>query len=166
MQLEFRPIRLPDDEPIARQFRMDRFSNFDPETMFRKTWPNVGDYEAWLAEKQAWDPAATAHVWHNNQIIGQIECGYRNTHEENAGYVNFYYLAPAFRNNGLGAQLVTHTDTLFRNHGLAAAWLSTTEDNAAGLRFYAKNGYKVIGSRAGHPGMLLLRKSLISGLTI
>lgn len=157
--LIFKPINLQADIDKAWEFRQDRIApDFDPTRDLN--WKNPAEYADFLEIKRTWNPFGATHVWQNGQIIGQIECAPRGTPP--IGYVNFYYLIPSMRNQGLGMQLVEFTEQLFRSHNFPAIQLSTTPAHTAARAFYKKAGFTELGPRPDKPQFLLLEKPLSS----
>ncbi len=84
-------------------------------------------------------------------------------HGSFAGYIRTIGLAPEFRGQGLGAQLVAFAEQrIFRDH--RNVFLCVSSFNQAGRRFYARLGYREVGELtdflvAGH-SEFLLRKTI------
>ena len=84
-------------------------------------------------------------------------------HGSFAGYIQTIGLAPEFRGQGHGAQLVAFAEQrIFRDH--QNVFLCVSSFNRAGRRFYARLGYREVGELtdflvAGH-SEFLLRKTI------
>jgi ribosomal protein S18 acetylase RimI-like enzyme len=57
------------------------------------------------------------------------------------GRVNFFYIAPEYRNRGFGGQLIAHATEWCRNQGLDRLSLNTGKDNFQAQKCYEKNGF-------------------------
>ena len=66
-----------------------------------------------------------------------------NWTQERFGYVNNVYVAPHRRGSDLGAELLRQSDEWFRTRGIRRVRLNVTTSNAAALKLYEKNGYRV-----------------------
>jgi ribosomal protein S18 acetylase RimI-like enzyme len=76
------------------------------------------------------------------------------------GYVSLYYLAPAYRDRGLGRSLDEYATTFLRGLGFAAARLSVSPTNNQAVRFYLKNGWRDLGPHELHPYVHVMQKDL------
>jgi ribosomal-protein-alanine N-acetyltransferase len=57
------------------------------------------------------------------------------------GSVNFFFIAPQYRNRGLGGQLIAHAENWCRVQGLKALFLKTGRTNAPAHKCYENNGF-------------------------
>ena len=57
------------------------------------------------------------------------------------GKVNFYYIAPEYRNRGLGGQLIAHSVAWCRSQGLKTLTLNTGKENFQAQKCYEHNGF-------------------------
>lgn len=62
---------------------------------------------------------------------------------ERYGYINNVYIAPSRRGQGLGADLMRHTDDFFRARGVHRVRLTVTASNQAAASLYEHSGYCV-----------------------
>jgi ribosomal-protein-alanine N-acetyltransferase len=71
---------------------------------------------------------------------------------------------PAERRRGLGALLLESGLQQVREGGCASAFLEVSESNGPALRFYERNGWRLVGRRAGYyadgAAALLYRRDL------
>lgn len=71
---------------------------------------------------------------------------YMNVFPMNAKYLQVYdlYIAPAYRSNSIGAELITVVEEKAKRNGIEHIFLSSaTMDAEAVRRFYEKNGFKI-----------------------
>lgn len=94
-------------------------------------------------------PHALMKVLAGEEFAGIIELDTDRAHEYDAGWVSFCYLAPDFRNRGLGVQLVGHAVSVFRRLGRQNLRLHVSEENEAAISFYKKLGFTKIGEDEG-----------------
>jgi ribosomal protein S18 acetylase RimI-like enzyme len=94
----------------------------------------------------------------NNQIQGGVNC-----YTLHGGlYIDLLWVAPAYRHQGLGSQLIARAEQMGRQRGCTFAYLQTMDWEAPDL--YKKLGYIVEHTRQGYQEntcMILLRKNLI-----
>jgi ribosomal protein S18 acetylase RimI-like enzyme len=97
-------------------------------------------YLAVIGQRSADWPGSIVHVWHANEIIGQLELR-REPDDPDTGYVNLFYLVPARRGTGLGQALHDYVLDFFGAAGLRRAALSVSPTNERALRYYNKHGW-------------------------
>ena len=160
-ELRFEPIDLDSAADIAIAFRADSFvcSFGSAERFYEADGKGHERYLAWLRERMRSIPGSCVHVWSGATIVGQIEMG-RLKDEAELGYVSLYYLAPAYRNRGLGRRLDEYVTALLREQGFRAARLHVSPTNEQALRFYRKNGWLDLGPSAQHPYVHVMEKKL------
>jgi len=103
-------------------------------------------------------PASCVHVWSGQTIVGQLEMGEHKS-VPRMGYVNLYYLVPAYRGRGLGRSLDEYTTTFLRGLGFACARLNVSPTNHQAVRFYLKNGWRDLGPHERHPYVHVMEKN-------
>ncbi|MDR0819699.1 MAG: GNAT family N-acetyltransferase [Oscillospiraceae bacterium] len=57
------------------------------------------------------------------------------------GRVNFFYIAPEYRNRGFGGQLIAHSVDWCNSQGLDKLTLNTGKDNFKAQKCYERNGF-------------------------
>jgi RimJ/RimL family protein N-acetyltransferase len=153
--LSFRPIDLRADLESAVRFRRDSFvCSFGDDGRF-----DEAQYVSFLKAKQARDPWLAVHVFRDDQLIGQMELDAYKP-EPWIGYVNLYYLAPAYRGLGLAAQLDAYASDYLQRSGFASAQLSVSPTNTRALRFYRRHGWSDVGPRPGD--VRLMHKEIVA----
>lgn len=102
-------------------------------------------------------PGSCVHVWKGSAIIGQMEMG-RFKGDPTIGYVNLYYLAPEYRNQGLGSFLDKYVVTFLASLGFRKARLNVSPTNRQAVSFYVKHNWKDLGPRPDHPEVHWMEK--------
>ena len=101
-------------------------------------------------------------VLSGEDFAGIVELDTYRAREDNAGWISFCYLAPDFRNRGLGVQLVGHAVSVFRRLGRQSLRLHVSAENKAAISFYQKLGFEKIGEDEGIRAPLYLMELPIS----
>lgn len=151
MHLEINRINLKLHSEIAIQFRADSFfvsfgSNKD---FYGDDGMGAKRYLDWLTNNNV----SAYHVWDNQNIVGQIELG-NYVNDATIGYVNLYYLAPSYRNKGLGKILDDFTTAYFKERKIKKILLSVSLTNTYAQKFYEKQGWQNLGFRFSEKELL------------
>jgi GNAT superfamily N-acetyltransferase len=159
--LRFEPIDLASAAETAVRFRADSFvCSFGSAAHFHEADGKGHErYLVWLAELMRALPGSCVHVWQGTDIIGQLEMS-RFKGEPQIGYVNLYYLAPTYRNRGLGRRLDEYVTRYLYGRGLRTARLNVSPTNEQAVRFYLNNGWRSLGPCPGHPEVHSMEKEL------
>ena len=160
-ELVLAPIDLDSTVELVVRFRADSFacSFGSDERFYESDGKGHERYLIWLQKRMEEMPGSCVHVWRDNEIIGQMEMG-RFREEPKVGYVYLYYLLPAFRNRGFGADLDRYATAYLTHQGFLSARLNASPTNLQAMRFYLKNGWIDLGPRAGHPEVHDMEKEL------
>ena len=147
------PIELPRDAGTCIAFRRDSFreSFGSLEGCDEEMGADGSRYLERLRARIAEVPEGNAHVWRDGEIIGQTEM--RLGDEPRTGYVNLFYLVPAWRHRGVGRMLHDHAVAVFAARGMRAIRLSVAQHNAAAIAFYRRLGWKRVGPRPHKQGV-------------
>ena len=147
------PIVLPRDAATCIAFRRDSFreSFGSMDGCDEEMGVDGARYLERLAARIAEVPEGNAHVWHGGAIIGQTEM--RLTDEPRTGYVNLFYLVPAWRHRGVGRMLHDFAMEVFEARGMRTIRLSVAQRNAAAIAFYRRLGWKRVGARPHKQGV-------------
>jgi ribosomal-protein-alanine N-acetyltransferase len=79
----------------------------------------------------------------NGKLVGICDLQRRSSEEYgDFCHISFFYIAPAFRDSGLGGQLITHAVDWCRKQGLGKILLRTGNDNLRARKCYEKNGFE------------------------
>jgi GNAT superfamily N-acetyltransferase len=175
-RLTFAPIDLERHADLCAQFRADSFrvSFGSDERVYQEhaTSPTTvhpdgrgrAQYVTWLAQRMREFPGSCVHVWHHDAVVGQIEMG-RFRGDASVGYVNLFYLIPAYRGHGLGAQLEQYALAFLRRTGYQRVRLSVSATNPQAIAFYLKHHWQDLGPRADHPDSHYMEKRLTGTAT-
>ncbi|WP_174557466.1 GNAT family N-acetyltransferase [Nocardia vaccinii] len=61
--------------------------------------------------------------------------------------INKMYVLPGHHGSGVSTALMTAALNHARDNGYAGVWLGVNQDNARAQRFYAKRGFRIVGTR-------------------
>ena len=112
------------------------------------------DGPAFLAAARAhsrFNPAAVQVVMSCDVPAGILEMDYEKGAEEGVGAIAFYYVDPAHRKHGCGAQLLGQAVSDYRAMGRRCIRLRCAPENEQALRFYRRQGFERIGMDADAP---------------
>lgn len=84
-----------------------------------------------------------------DQFAGMIQLDLEKFRSDGAGYIPLCYMAPDFRNRGLGVQLLGHAVSFFRREGRRGLRLRCALNNDHAQHFYDKYGFHKIGVEEG-----------------
>lgn len=84
-----------------------------------------------------------------DQFAGMIQLDLEKFRSDGAGYIPLCYMAPDFRNRGLGVQLLGHAVSFFRWEGRRGLRLRCALNNDHAQHFYDKYGFHKIGVEEG-----------------
>jgi GNAT superfamily N-acetyltransferase len=105
-------------------------------------------FDLWLAsiEPLLGRYAVVAGAEKDGEIVAFVAGRFRNAVPylggQSAGYVSEVFTRDAFRNHGLGAQLLDMVVDWFRLQGISRVELHVAAGNPNGLRFYQRHGWK------------------------
>ena len=94
-------------------------------------------------------PEAAAYAMLGGRVAGFIQLSPTRKREQGIGYINLVYLGPDFRGKGIGAQLIGYAVSTYRAQGRHALQLGVAEGNLRAQRFYAKLGFRQVGTTPG-----------------
>jgi ribosomal protein S18 acetylase RimI-like enzyme len=156
--LEFKPIDIEQYQDLCVQFRADSFvcSFGSVDRFYKEDGSGANSYLQWLRQRIIEIPNSC--VWQGERIIGQMEMS-RWTHNPNIGYVNLFYLVPAFRGWGFGQQLDRYAVNFFNQLGCQSARLSVNPKNLVAVKFYLKRGWVDLGQREDAPDVHYFEKT-------
>lgn len=78
----------------------------------------------------------------DGKLVGICDLQRRSKEDsDDYGKVNFYFIAPEYRNRGFGAQLIAHSADWCHNQGLKMLTLNTGKDNFQAQKCYENNGF-------------------------
>ncbi len=151
--LAFKPIDLEHHAYICIQFAEDtEICSFGSVDGFREEDGKGAErFIERIRAKLAHDPLSCIHVWRDDNIVGQIHL--EQFIDSSIGYINFFYIAPAWRGKGVATRLDDYATAHFKQRGFKSARLSVTPANARAVRFYLNHGWKDLGPREDKPNV-------------
>jgi len=158
-ELKIQPVDFKNHLETCIRFREDSFIvSFGSADRFYEEDGKGGErYIDRLKQKYEQDPESVVHIWHGNEIIGQMELGQFRI-DPSRGYVNLYYLVPEQRGRGYSASLEKYTEYYMKMKNYKLARLSVSPSNKRAFSFYLKNGWRDLGPRPGRPEMHFMEK--------
>ena len=102
-----------------------------------------------IRKRLAEEPESCLHVWHADQIVGQLHLG--RFVDPTIGYINLLYVKPEERGTGVASAIERYACAHFQKHGFHSAYLSVTAQNHRAIRFYKKQGWTDLGPRQDKP---------------
>ena len=101
--------------------------------------------------KELSDPKNIYHfIYHDDEAVGfskiVFNCSYEGSQLENITKLDRIYVLKACYDLKLGQQLFQFNVDLAKQNGQAAMWLYVWKENARAIRFYERNGFRVIGT--------------------
>jgi ribosomal protein S18 acetylase RimI-like enzyme len=141
--LRFLPVDWPNATQLCMAFRRDAWLvSYGSIDGFSEL-----ETAAWFELLARLHPSSFLHVWLAGQVIGQIEYRSPITWEDNTvgGYVNLFYLLPSHRGQGLGQMMHDCVIHDLRLKEVRSVRLRVIVGNTIALRFYAKQGWQMVG---------------------
>jgi len=150
-----------------------RFQRLDPKKnpnryldFYRKTWLAVhGDLEGFYAPSyldaavrhaEANPDALVTIVRPDGTLAGIVELDTERCADEGAGWLCLCYVEEECRRCQIGAQLIGHAVSLFRDLGRRCIRLCVYEGNAGAIAFYEEFGFRTVGETEGVSSRLLI----------
>ena len=140
-----RPASWPEDKTLYVEARREAWQSihgdlpFEPQGFLR-------DAERCLAQSP-W--GVTIAMKGRRHVAGILQLEGERWADEGAGYIPFCYVAPEYRNQRLGIQLIGKAVSCFRPLGRDKLRLRCAPDNAGGQHFYLGHGFVKIGEESG-----------------
>ncbi len=97
-------------------------------------------YLRWLGSKVEEFPEGFLMAMLGEQIVGQLEL--ESPYGLEVGYVNLFYVTPAFRGLGFAQSLHERAERYFRSWEARRIELHCSPTNERAMRFYRKMGYR------------------------
>jgi ribosomal protein S18 acetylase RimI-like enzyme len=161
-RLAFEPIDLDAHASVCIAFRRDAFiASFGEDGFFKEAGPDGVQYIEYLRSRIAKFPDGYVHIWHGDQIAGQMEM--QILEEPRRGYVNLFYLVEEMRGRGVSSQLQDYAMNFMRRHAVQIAQLSVSPTNTRALAYYRKHGWRDLGLRPGRDNVHLMECDVTEG---
>jgi len=142
MPLAFKPMTAEDYALAARFKRATVRDAMGSEAWFEAWFPPQRPYAEVLAAMQAADPDRCAQALLDGVVVGEVIVGISS---HGWGHLINLYLLPAWRGQGLGAQMVDHALAYWRRQAVEQAFLRTNPANAKLVDFYTRQGWHPAG---------------------
>lgn len=142
--LWFRPMDLEQEEELYRSFRREAWTDIHGED---EGYDEDAYYQTALAQWKLY-PNSVFCAMQDEDVAGLIQLDYSKGAQDDMGYVPFVYMAPDFRKQGLGAQLIGQAISCFRPMGYKRFRLRCAPDNGVAQRFYRRHGFHKVGNVA------------------
>ena len=158
MDLTFLPVNIKNDLDTCIRFRKDAWVvSFGSEQGFSEE-----EAVQWFHSLSEKNPDGFLHVWHDQEIIGQLEfrSNIVTSDGQKAGYANLFYLAPDYRGKGLGQVIHDYVIERFKNDQCVGAMLRYIPGNDRAENFYTLNGWYLSGKPELKRGQLM-RKDFV-----
>lgn len=102
------------------------------------------------------DKDAVLRLYYEDKIAGLVDLdGMRGIHA-GYGWISLLYLEPEFRHRNLGIQALGRALMYYRKRGNSAIRLNVAASNAAALKFYERNRFRILSAEPGANGPLYL----------
>ncbi len=131
MQVRIAPVDIERDGDLCAKFRRDAFvCSFGNAEEFDHAG-GAAAYLGWLRARAAEFPEGIAHVWAEDEIVGQLE--FRINRDRRDAYVHLFYLIPRARGGDVGGSLHRYMVDVLRRTGISIAKLA--------VHYYRKHGW-------------------------
>jgi ribosomal protein S18 acetylase RimI-like enzyme len=123
-----------------------------------------GSYLAWLSRRIEEYPDGHVIASLGDRLVGQLEL--QVPYGSQTGYINLFYVAPAWRRLGLGRRLHDFAERYFRSWEATRIELHVSPTNTAAVNFYRSLGYRTIGTERDNPRMWRMSREIRTNATI
>ncbi len=155
--LRFEPLSFPRDSAFFDACYADAWATAHGSTAGYTPRPYLRS-----AKNHAKTPHAVVKLLSGDEVVGMIDLDPERGRDEGYGWISFFYLLPAYRGKGWGAQLLGHALWFCETHGYSRVRLHVAEDNAHAKGFYEHFGFSAIGSTPGVRGTLYLMEKKVA----
>jgi ribosomal protein S18 acetylase RimI-like enzyme len=153
--LTYRTIELPGDASRAVAYHADACRASFGEGDYQRRLERPEHYLHRLGAAIEEFPEGHLLAFAGAECVGQMEL--QVPYGMQTGYVNLFYVTPAFRRQGYGRVLHDRAELYFRSWEARRVELHASPTNPAAMRFYEAIGYRVL-RREGD--MMRMRKVL------
>ena len=155
--LRFEPLSFPRDSAFFDACYADAWATAHGSTAGYTPRPYLRS-----AKNHAKTPHAVVKLLSGSDVVGMIDIDPERGKNEGYGWISFFYLLPAYRGKGWGAQLLGHALWFCETRGWHSLRLHVAEDNAHAKGFYEHFGFTVIGSTPGVRGTLYMMEKKVN----
>ena len=143
--LRFRPLSFPQDEQYYLDCRADGWMA-SHGTMDCFDGPGFLDV---ARQNSAYAPESVLVALQGDRPVGIIQMDWQQQADQKAGRIPFFYMAPEFRSQGLGVQLLGQAVSAYRKLGRTRLLLRCAPENERAHKFYLRHGFYKIGEEPG-----------------
>ncbi len=148
LQITFKEIDVSRHFEACYAFRKDSyFCSFGTTEGYEAS---IGDYRARIIERMESGERFYYHIWHNDQIIGQLEFK-PYSFKPGYGYVHLIYVVPAYRGAGVADKAQSFIQTELSTLNCRGAILSVSRENTRALRHYKKWNWQFLKKNSKNP---------------
>ena len=147
--LRFEPLSFPRDSAFFDACYADAWAAAHGSTAGYTPRPYLRS-----AKRHAKTPHAVVKLLSGDEVVGMIDLDPDHGRDEGYGWISFFYLLPAYRGKGWGAQLLGHALWFCELNGRRSVRLHVAEDNVRAKGFYEHFGFTVVDSAPGVRGTL------------
>jgi len=146
MNFSFRPVNIKDisDQNLIKNFLADTQA-IGGMILDDKEWDS---YYSAIKRRQERSSDFCVFAVFGGEIVGLVDAFPRKDFPA-IGFISFIYLVSEFRDQNFGKQLEEYAMTLFKKHKCSHAELDVHSKNLTALKFYEKNGWKIISEKNG-----------------
>lgn len=155
--LRFEPLEFPRDSAFFDACYADAWASAHGSSAGYSPRPYLRS-----AKQHAKTPHAVVKLLSGEDVVGMIDLDPERGREDGCGWISFFYLLPACRGKGWGAQLLGHALWFCEMHGRRAVRLHVAEENVRARGFYEHFGFRQISAEPGIRGTLLLMEKPIA----
>ena len=148
MQIDFREIDVSRHFQMCYAFRKDSYyCSFGTTEGYEAS---IGDYRARIIERMEADERFYYHIWHDDQIIGQLEFK-PYSFKPRFGYIHLIYVVPEYRGAGIADQAQAFIESTLSELDCIGAILSVSRENTRALKHYSKWGWNFLKQNPNNP---------------
>ncbi|MGG0187811.1 GNAT family N-acetyltransferase [Bacillus rhizoplanae] len=106
---------------------------------------NEDEYIKYAKQKQLDFPEGFVLLEGDQQAVGELVLRYDSYEGREIGYVSFVYIIPEGRGKGYSNELFRYAEDQFKKRNLFEYHLRVAQSNVRAIKFYEKQGLKIIG---------------------
>jgi ribosomal protein S18 acetylase RimI-like enzyme len=138
-------VKLAKREDVDRFVKGYIFAYKDLEDYKYSTRREVKNYFKWLLKR---DPDGVFILEENGRLIGVVACDSKwIAEEESVLEIHELFVLPEYRGTGAGEKLLDIALKYAKKKGLKKAMLWVGKGNKRAIKFYKKEGFKIVGEQ-------------------